>query len=25
MFDEYLEPHRVDRPVSPALAVPVPV
>ncbi|GKA67010.1 putative ribonuclease H-like domain-containing protein [Tanacetum coccineum] len=25
MFDEYLEPPRVDRPVSPALAVPVPV
>nr|GEU78209.1 hypothetical protein [Tanacetum cinerariifolium] len=24
MFDEYLEPPRVDRPVSPALAVPVP-
>ncbi|GKA57688.1 retrovirus-related pol polyprotein from transposon TNT 1-94 [Tanacetum coccineum] len=25
MFDEYLEPPRVDRPVSPASAVPVPV
>ncbi|GJX85123.1 retrovirus-related pol polyprotein from transposon TNT 1-94 [Tanacetum coccineum] len=25
MFDEYLEPPRVERPVSPALAVPVPV
>nr|GFB81409.1 hypothetical protein [Tanacetum cinerariifolium] len=25
MFDEYLEPPRVDRPVSPAPAVPVPV
>ncbi|GJU11815.1 retrovirus-related pol polyprotein from transposon TNT 1-94 [Tanacetum coccineum] len=25
MFDEYLEPSRVERPVSPALAVPVPV
>nr|GEW45239.1 hypothetical protein [Tanacetum cinerariifolium] len=25
MFDEYLEPHRVERPVSPALAVQVPV
>nr|GEZ63384.1 retrovirus-related Pol polyprotein from transposon TNT 1-94 [Tanacetum cinerariifolium] len=25
MFDEYLEPPRVDRPVSPSLAVPVPV
>nr|GEV33722.1 hypothetical protein [Tanacetum cinerariifolium] len=25
MFDEYLEPARVKRPVSPALAVPVPV
>nr|GEU34676.1 ribonuclease H-like domain-containing protein [Tanacetum cinerariifolium] len=25
MFDEYLKPPRVDRPVSPALAVPVPV
>ncbi|GKC78185.1 retrovirus-related pol polyprotein from transposon TNT 1-94 [Tanacetum coccineum] len=25
MFDEYLEPPRVKRPVSPALAVPVPV
>ncbi|GJR97072.1 hypothetical protein Tco_0269246 [Tanacetum coccineum] len=25
MLDEYLEPHRVERPVSPALAVPVPV
>ncbi|GJV18799.1 retrovirus-related pol polyprotein from transposon TNT 1-94 [Tanacetum coccineum] len=25
MFDEYLEPPSVDRPVSPALAVPVPV
>nr|GEV53235.1 retrovirus-related Pol polyprotein from transposon TNT 1-94 [Tanacetum cinerariifolium] len=25
MFDEYLEPPRVDRPVSPALAVPAPV
>nr|GEX16463.1 putative ribonuclease H-like domain-containing protein [Tanacetum cinerariifolium] len=25
MFDEYLEPSRVKRPVSPALAVPVPV
>ncbi|GKC16209.1 retrovirus-related pol polyprotein from transposon TNT 1-94, partial [Tanacetum coccineum] len=25
MFDEYLEPHRVERPVSPASAVPVPV
>nr|GEY48120.1 retrovirus-related Pol polyprotein from transposon TNT 1-94 [Tanacetum cinerariifolium] len=25
MFDEYLEPSRVDRPVFPALAVPVPV
>nr|GFB72061.1 retrovirus-related Pol polyprotein from transposon TNT 1-94 [Tanacetum cinerariifolium] len=25
MFDEYLEPPRIDRPVSPALAVPVPV
>nr|GEU34524.1 retrovirus-related Pol polyprotein from transposon TNT 1-94 [Tanacetum cinerariifolium] len=24
MFDEYLEPPRVDRPVSPALAVPIP-
>ncbi|GJY65591.1 hypothetical protein Tco_0467829, partial [Tanacetum coccineum] len=24
MFDEYLEPPRVERPVSPALAVPVP-
>ncbi|GKF27885.1 hypothetical protein Tco_0094227 [Tanacetum coccineum] len=25
MFDEYLEPPRVERPVSPALAVPIPV
>nr|GEW71017.1 hypothetical protein [Tanacetum cinerariifolium] len=25
MFDEYLKPHRVERPVSPALAVQVPV
>nr|GEW64131.1 retrovirus-related Pol polyprotein from transposon TNT 1-94 [Tanacetum cinerariifolium] len=25
MFDEYLEPPRVERPISPALAVPVPV
>ncbi|GJS07308.1 retrovirus-related pol polyprotein from transposon TNT 1-94 [Tanacetum coccineum] len=25
MLDEYLEPHRVERPVSPAPAVPVPV
>nr|GEV64156.1 reverse transcriptase domain-containing protein [Tanacetum cinerariifolium] len=25
MFNEYLEPPRVDRPVSPALAVPVPI
>nr|GFB82509.1 hypothetical protein [Tanacetum cinerariifolium] len=25
MFDEYLEPHRVERPVSPAPAVQVPV
>ncbi|GKA81945.1 hypothetical protein Tco_0788693 [Tanacetum coccineum] len=25
MFDEYLEPPRVERPVSPALAVPVPI
>ncbi|GKF17962.1 retrovirus-related pol polyprotein from transposon TNT 1-94 [Tanacetum coccineum] len=25
MFDEYLEPPRVERPVSPALAVPAPV
>ncbi|GKA41483.1 retrovirus-related pol polyprotein from transposon TNT 1-94, partial [Tanacetum coccineum] len=25
MFDEYMEPHRVERPVSPALAVSVPV
>ncbi|GJT05551.1 putative ribonuclease H-like domain-containing protein [Tanacetum coccineum] len=25
MFDEYLEPHRVERPVAPALAVSVPV
>nr|GFB75439.1 hypothetical protein [Tanacetum cinerariifolium] len=25
MFDEYLEPHRVERPVSPTLAVQVPV
>ncbi|GKE40018.1 retrovirus-related pol polyprotein from transposon TNT 1-94 [Tanacetum coccineum] len=25
MFDEYLEPPRVERPVSPALTVPVPV
>ncbi|GKC12988.1 putative ribonuclease H-like domain-containing protein [Tanacetum coccineum] len=25
MFDEYLEPPRVERPVSPTLAVPVPV
>nr|GFA30934.1 copia protein [Tanacetum cinerariifolium] len=25
MFDEYLEPPRVDRPVSPALAVPAPI
>ncbi|GJR94281.1 retrovirus-related pol polyprotein from transposon TNT 1-94 [Tanacetum coccineum] len=25
MFDEYLEPPRVERPVSPSLAVPVPV
>nr|GEV56065.1 retrovirus-related Pol polyprotein from transposon TNT 1-94 [Tanacetum cinerariifolium] len=25
MFHEYLEPPRIDRPVSPALAVPVPV
>ncbi|GKD03488.1 retrovirus-related pol polyprotein from transposon TNT 1-94 [Tanacetum coccineum] len=25
MFDEYLDPPRVERPVSPALAVPVPV
>ncbi|GJW11967.1 retrovirus-related pol polyprotein from transposon TNT 1-94 [Tanacetum coccineum] len=25
MFDEFLEPPRVERPVSPALAVPVPV
>ncbi|GJR55278.1 hypothetical protein Tco_1405799 [Tanacetum coccineum] len=25
MFDEYLEPPRVKRPVSPALAVPVPI
>nr|GEZ96283.1 uncharacterized mitochondrial protein AtMg00810-like [Tanacetum cinerariifolium] len=25
MFDEYLEPHRVERPVSPASAVQVPV
>nr|GEX01118.1 integrase, catalytic region, zinc finger, CCHC-type, peptidase aspartic, catalytic [Tanacetum cinerariifolium] len=25
MFDEYLEPHHVERPVSPALAVQVPV
>nr|GEW44549.1 copia protein [Tanacetum cinerariifolium] len=25
MFDEYLEPHRVERPVSPALAVQAPV
>nr|GEV39571.1 retrovirus-related Pol polyprotein from transposon TNT 1-94 [Tanacetum cinerariifolium] len=25
MFDEYLEPPRVERPVSPALAIPVPV
>ncbi|GKD16725.1 retrovirus-related pol polyprotein from transposon TNT 1-94, partial [Tanacetum coccineum] len=25
MFDEYLEPPRVDRPVSPALAAPVPI
>ncbi|GJZ11368.1 retrovirus-related pol polyprotein from transposon TNT 1-94 [Tanacetum coccineum] len=25
MFDEYLEPSRVERPISPALAVPVPV
>ncbi|GJU73007.1 retrovirus-related pol polyprotein from transposon TNT 1-94 [Tanacetum coccineum] len=25
MFDEYLEPLRIERPVSPALAVPVPV
>ncbi|GJU12820.1 retrovirus-related pol polyprotein from transposon TNT 1-94 [Tanacetum coccineum] len=25
MFDEYVEPPRVERPVSPALAVPVPV
>ncbi|GJR45468.1 copia protein [Tanacetum coccineum] len=25
MFDEYLKPPRVERPVSPALAVPVPV
>nr|GEV59255.1 hypothetical protein [Tanacetum cinerariifolium] len=25
MFDEYLEPPRVDRPISPASAVPVPV
>nr|GEU62417.1 putative ribonuclease H-like domain-containing protein [Tanacetum cinerariifolium] len=25
MFDEYLEPHHVERPVSPALAVPISV
>nr|GFB62580.1 hypothetical protein [Tanacetum cinerariifolium] len=25
MFDEYLDPPRVDRPVSPTLSVPVPV
>nr|GEV62996.1 retrotransposon protein, putative, unclassified [Tanacetum cinerariifolium] len=25
MFDEYLEPHRVERPICPALAVQVPV
>ncbi|GKF33462.1 hypothetical protein Tco_0106662, partial [Tanacetum coccineum] len=25
MFDEYMEPPHVERPVSPALAVPVPV
>nr|GFD38634.1 hypothetical protein [Tanacetum cinerariifolium] len=25
MFDEYLEPPRVDRPVSPTSAVPVPI
>nr|GEU32625.1 retrovirus-related Pol polyprotein from transposon TNT 1-94 [Tanacetum cinerariifolium] len=25
MFDEYLEPPRIDRPVSPTLAVPIPV
>nr|GFB12039.1 hypothetical protein [Tanacetum cinerariifolium] len=25
MFDEYLEPSRVDRPVFPASTVPVPV
>nr|GFC89505.1 integrase, catalytic region, zinc finger, CCHC-type, peptidase aspartic, catalytic [Tanacetum cinerariifolium] len=25
MFNEYLEPPRVDKPVSPALAVPIPI
>ncbi|GKF80004.1 hypothetical protein Tco_0235572 [Tanacetum coccineum] len=25
MFDEYLEPPRVERPISPAPAVPIPV
>ncbi|GKG23108.1 hypothetical protein Tco_0388411, partial [Tanacetum coccineum] len=25
MFDEYMEPPRVERPISPALAVSVPV